>query len=170
MVHEQHQHETQQQRDKRRVEGDAQALGHAGDVALDCLVCEPERVPDSANGSDESDRRDRPDDVSDHRQLGFLPLGFGLADGLGGGGDVANVSRGCESVEPGQKTARQECPPGGRGQRLANLGRCLTCYLAGGTGGLRHYFEQFGRAMKEQNWTRHQPPGLTEALIPRLRG
>ncbi len=53
----------------------------------------------------------------------------------------------------------------GPGLRLANFGPCLTFYLAGGTGGLRHYFEQFGPAMKEQNWTQHQPPELTEALI-----
>ena len=53
----------------------------------------------------------------------------------------------------------------GPGLRLANFGPCLTFYLAGGTGGLEHYFEQFGPAMKEQSWTQHQPPELTEELI-----
>ena len=53
----------------------------------------------------------------------------------------------------------------GPGLRLANFGPCLTFYLAGGTGGLKHYFEQFGPAMKEQSWTQHQPPELTEQLI-----
>ncbi len=56
----------------------------------------------------------------------------------------------------------------GPGLRLAIMGPCLNFALAGGRGGMAHFFEQFGPAMKEQDWTKHQPPELTEELTRRM--
>jgi len=55
----------------------------------------------------------------------------------------------------------------GPGLRLAFMGPCLTFHLAGGDGGMRHFLEHFGSALKTP-WTRLEAPPLTDKLIERM--
>ena len=66
LVHEEHQEDADQQRDKSRVECNTEALGNAGDIALHGLVGLGQRLADTAHGTDEADRRYRPGNVANH--------------------------------------------------------------------------------------------------------
>lgn len=55
----------------------------------------------------------------------------------------------------------------GPGLRWAGMGINLTFYLAGGAGGMRHMFEQFGPAL-QLPWTHLKAPELTDELIERM--
>jgi carnitine 3-dehydrogenase len=53
----------------------------------------------------------------------------------------------------------------GPGMRLALMGPCLTFHLAGGEGGMQHFFDHFG---VDQPWTHCPPPELTPELVRRM--
>ena len=53
----------------------------------------------------------------------------------------------------------------GPGMRLALMGPCLTFHLAGGEGGMRHFFAHFG---VDQPWTHCPAPELTDELKHRM--
>jgi len=55
----------------------------------------------------------------------------------------------------------------GAGLRWAFMGPFLTFYLAGGEGGMRHFMEQFGPALKLP-WTKLEAPELSAQLLDRI--
>ena len=98
-MQEEHQDDGERQRNERRVEGDAEARGHRGDVARDGLVRLQQRVADVTHRADEADGRNRPGDVANHRKSGVEPIGFGVADCLRSLRRIANAARGGETIE-----------------------------------------------------------------------
>src|SRR6185436_3633590 len=111
VVEQEHQQQAQEQRDERRVERGAQALGHAGEVALHGPVGLGERVADPAHRPDEPDGGDGPGNVAQQRQLRVETVDLALADVAVGGGGVGDVARGSESVEGGKQRAWDEALP-----------------------------------------------------------
>ncbi len=55
----------------------------------------------------------------------------------------------------------------GPGLRWSVMGVCLTYHLAGGPGGMGHFLEHFGPALKLP-WTHLKAPDLTDELVQRM--
>src|SRR5690606_13362853 len=118
LMHEEHQHDRDQQRDQRRIERRAEILGDAGDIALHGAVSLAEREAYAAHRADEPDRRNRPCDVAGHRQIRLETLAFGIEHRVRHRGDVLHVARRPEPLERGEQHARHEHALIRLGQRL----------------------------------------------------
>ena len=72
-------------------------------------------------------------------------------------------------VDAGEATPEQidESIVHGFGPRLAIMGYCLLFHLAGGKGGMRHFFEHFDPGVSDA-WTRLPSPPITGELVEKF--
>ena len=92
LMHQEHEKNTDEQRDKRGVKCNTQALGNPGNIALHRFVCLRQRLADSAHGSNKADLRNRPGNITNHRQFGLKSIRLVLTDRMRCAGDVLDIS------------------------------------------------------------------------------
>ena len=76
LMNQEHQENTDQQRNERGVKRNAQALSNAGNIAFYGLVGLRQRLADTTHCADKADGRNCPRYISNHCELGLEALGF----------------------------------------------------------------------------------------------
>ena len=107
LMHEEHEKNTDKQRDKRRVKRNTQTLCNACNIALHGLVCLRQRLTNTAYGADKPNLWNRPGNIANHRQFGLESISLGLADGVCTARNILNVAGRTESPQCVQQRSRQ---------------------------------------------------------------